>query len=104
MKRILKCSSLLAVAIALSAYSRPDDGEFDLSSAQSVTAEELATQRGGFSWGGLEISFAANVRTYLGEELVLQTILNVQGGQVERSQLASPSLTQVDPTQLTNGI
>jgi hypothetical protein len=42
---------------------------------EPVPEAELAEQRGGFSWGGMDISFGAELLTFINGELMLQTVM-----------------------------
>lgn len=66
--------------------------------------EELAVQRGGFVWNGIQIGLGADLRTYLNGQLVLQTIINWTPMGSETQQFVSGALTQADAAQLQAGI
>ncbi len=42
----------------------------------AMTDEEMAEAHGGFDWGGMNITFGADVQTYLNGQLALQTVVN----------------------------
>lgn len=69
-----------------------------------LTDVELAAQRGGFAWSGMTINFGAEMRTYIGEELVLETILTWTDKGAETRQTAAPSLDQASAAELEAGI
>lgn len=75
-----------------------------LADAAPLADDELARQRGGFAWEGMEISFGADIRSYVNDELALRTIISwtPQGSSVDR--FVSPSLTAVDAAQIQGGI
>jgi hypothetical protein len=69
-----------------------------------VSDEELNGLRGGFSWQGVNIALGAEVRTYLGGELVLQTNISWTAAGAQTTQLVSGALTAADAAQLQAGI
>ncbi|QKS00504.1 hypothetical protein F9288_13405 [Sphingomonas sp. CL5.1] len=42
----------------------------------AMTDAEMAEAHGGFDWGGMNITFGADVQTYLNGQLALQTVVN----------------------------
>lgn len=42
----------------------------------AMTDAEMAAAHGGFDWGGMNITFGADVQTYLNGQLALQTVVN----------------------------
>lgn len=93
-----------AVLLLLLPANRPAGERLDFASLERVSDDELAEQRGGFSWGGLTIRFGAEIRTWLGDELVLHTTVNWTEEGAVTSQTASGVLTPVDAAALQNGI
>lgn len=94
---------LLALAPTLLAASEPADSD-PLFTAQTLSDEQLAEQRGGFVFQGMVIAFGADIRSYVNDELALRTIISwtAEGSTMER--FISPSLTAVDAAQIQGGI
>jgi hypothetical protein len=95
----------LAVALfwaMLPASMLPQEAAFD--GLEVVSDEELAEQRGGFSWQGVQISLGAEIRTYLDGDLVLQTNVAWADGAETTTRMVSGALTPVDMAQLQAGI
>jgi hypothetical protein len=91
---------LLLVALCCPVVARADDENlFSSGQAELVSDAELAEQRGGFRWQGLDIRLGAEIRSYLGGELVIQTNLNWNDAQAEVLRTVSNALTLADPGQ-----
>lgn len=94
--------SLLALLLLLpSSAVLASNGQTD---SEILTDRELAELRGGFSLEGLELSFGAEVRTYLDGQLVLQTNFNWSRDGIIRSEFVSDVLSQPEPAQLAAGL
>lgn len=78
--------------------------ELDLSGIEVVPDEELASQHGKFTWEGVTVNFGANMRTYLDQDLVLETVLQWTDQGAVTTQTVSPALTEVTAAELQNGI
>ena len=70
----------------------------------TVPDEELAQNRGGFSWEGVEINLGAEIRTYLDGALVLQTNISWTAEGATVSRFVSGALTPASAAQLQAGI
>lgn len=94
----LACFCLVGSAFAQSAE---DHGSFS-SAAQvdRLSDDELSEQRGGFSWQGLDVQFGAEIRSYIGDELVMLTNVTWTGAANEVQRTVSDSLTEVPSDQL----
>lgn len=65
-----------------------------------VPDADLANLHGGFDWGGMSITFGADIRTYLNGELALQTLVNwAPTGAMTQTSVA-PTLTTASADQL----
>ncbi|MXP41907.1 hypothetical protein GRI75_09670 [Altererythrobacter soli] len=67
-----RCLFALSAGAALIAASPPHDPFGEL---ERVPPDELAELRGGFSWSGMDISFGAELLTFIDGELMLQTVM-----------------------------
>lgn len=91
---------LLAAAEPAATVSHTDP----LIDAATVSDEVLAEQRGGFSWEGMQISFGADIRSYVNDQLALRTIVSWTADGATVNQFVSPSLTAADAAQIHAGI
>jgi hypothetical protein len=107
--------SSIAIGAALAAHAAPLPASAaqakppqslveDFAGREPLTDEELAGQRGGFTWNGIKIGLGADLRTYLNGELVLHTILSWTADGAQTQQLVSGNLTPADAAQLQAGI
>lgn len=78
--------------------------ELDLATLDAVADAELAEQRGGFAWEGMEIRLGADIRSYLDGELVLQTLVNWDEAGSSTSRLVSGALTPAAAAELQAGV
>ena len=74
----LRCAvlTLLVAALLASPASKATAGSFgdlDVSGLQAVSSGKLADMRGGFSFGGMDISFGVIMRTAVGGMTILET-------------------------------
>jgi hypothetical protein len=83
--------------------AQADDGS-DLAGLPVVGDEELAQDRGGFSWQGVDINLGAEMRTYLNGALVLQTNISWTAAGATTTQFVSGALTAADAAQLQAGM
>lgn len=91
-------------SLAATPVGGPASDAADASGLAIVPDEELAQARGGFAWQGVEIGLGAEIRTYLGGALVLQTNISWSASGAHRSQIVSGALTPADAEQLQAGI
>lgn len=80
-----------------------DDGA-DLAGLPVVPDGELADDRGGFTWQGVDINLGAEMRTYLNGALVLQTNLSWTSAGAATTRFVSAALSPADAAQLQAGI
>ena len=85
------------------AVTSSDDGA-DLEGLATVKDDELALNRGGFTWQGVDINLGAEMRTYLNGALVLQTNLSWTPNGATTTQFVSGTLSPADAAQLQAGI
>ncbi len=88
--------SLLAAAPTAAREPLPD--------LEIVADSELAEQRGGFRHQGLEIRLGAELRSYLGDALVVQTNVTWSASGAEFSRVVSGALTPAAASDLQAGI
>lgn len=69
--------------------------------AALLSDAELAEQRGGFSWQGMDIRFGAEIRSYLGDEQVMQTNVTWTDTNLEIQRTVSHQLTPLAPDHST---
>lgn len=69
-----------------------------------LSDEEMSEARGGFTINGLEVSLGAEMRTYLGGELVLRTIVSWEDSGPQSEQWVSPLLQPVDAAAMRAGL
>jgi hypothetical protein len=104
--QLIRCgaaASLLVAAAPALAAAPIDDGA-DLAGLATVPDDELATDRGGFVWQGVEIGLGAEVRTYLDGALVMQTNISWTATGATTSRIVSGALTPATAAQLQAGI
>jgi hypothetical protein len=77
---------------ASSAFPR-DDALFAKTGIQRIADDELSKQRGGFVYQGVDINFGAEIRSYIGNELVMQTNFNWTDLQANIEHTVSTQLT-----------
>lgn len=78
--------------------------DFDFTTLETVPDDELASQRGKFVLDGMTINFGAQMRTFFGQDLVLETTLQWTDQGVITTQVASPALTEVSAQDVQNGV
>jgi hypothetical protein len=75
--RLAKIAACLLAATALNAGSPALADDLDpLDHFAPLSDAELADARGGFEWGGMSISFGADMQTYLNGQLALHTVVS----------------------------
>lgn len=84
----------IAPATGGSAYARPFDA------IPTASPDLLAELRGGLRAGGLDLAFAANVRTFVNGTLVLESSTNLTPGGTAATQSNMPN-TGMDPQTLS---
>ena len=88
----------------LPAASAPAYADDNLTGFETLSDEELAGHRGGFTWQGIEVNLGAEILTYLDGQLVLQTNVSWTQAGAQTQQWVAGALTAADATQLQAGI
>lgn len=68
-----------------------------------LSDSELAEARGGFDWGGMNISFGADVQTYLDGQLALRTLVNWSASGATTQTIVGSQLSTADMASATGG-
>ena len=79
--------ALLASLLVGCGAARASDKPLEPVPGERVADAQLAEQRAGFSWQGLNVNFGAEMRSYIGDQLVVRTNVNwaTEGGDVQRT-------------------
>lgn len=80
-------------AALASAAAAGDAALFASNAAERISDAELSEQRGGFAYQGLDIRLGAEVRAYLGDELVVQTNFSWTDAALATERIVSTALT-----------
>lgn len=62
---------------AIAATGTPVSMQFDCHRCEVLGNAELTARRGGFKYAGLEFEFGANIRSYIDNKLVLESVVNI---------------------------
>jgi hypothetical protein len=89
--------------LASSAPAQGDDAIFATGNVETVSDAELSQQRGGFVYQGLDIHLGAEVRSYIGDELVLQTNFSWTDNTAEVQRVISAQLTPAVAAGIVSG-
>lgn len=103
MKRSLLYLRAAAMALVLAANAPPAGDEI-FSSLEPVSDTELDEQRGGFTFGGMDIRLGAEIRTYLDGELALLTNVTWTDTASSKTEVLSAALTPADASVLQAGL
>lgn len=91
-------------AALASIASAGDEAIFASENVERVSDAELAGQRGGFVYQGLDIKFGAEIRSFLGDDMVIQTNFTWNDAVSEIQRTVSTDLTPAALAQLQTGI
>lgn len=100
----MRLGRLLALCLfgaAISSPARADDEEMFGAFAERVDDAELAELRGGFVWQGLDIKIGAELRSYISNDLLVQTNLSLTNAQVDVMSSLAPGVTALSPAETT---
>lgn len=91
----------MSCSVAAIASPSASDG-FDCTTCTVLSQVELEAQRGGFSFAGLNFEFGANIRSFIDNRLVLESIITItQDGTIQHQAVSLPD-NMPDTTQVTN--
>lgn len=86
----LAAMAWLACAQAVTAAPPVTDG-FECTACPVLFADELEARRGGFEFAGLNFEFGANIRSYIDNRLVLESIITItHGGTIQHQAVTLP--------------
>lgn len=74
-----------------------------LSHMKAMSDSEMAETRGGFDWGGMSISFGADVQTYLDGQLALRTLVSWSPSGATTQTIVGTQLSPADMASATGG-
>ena len=107
-------TAIATISVSAPAYANEDGGDDAMFSGFSdddamfsgaiVSDTELSDQRGGFAFAGMDIKLGADIRTFLENELVLHTVITIDGNGYNRVQTVSGALTLADADTIRNNI
>jgi hypothetical protein len=95
-------ASLAILPFSAAHAETPAEGDEALFSQTKVSNQELDDQRGGFAFGGMEITLGADIRTFLNDELALHTVITMDELGYNRVQTVAAGLTLADADTLRN--
>ncbi len=97
-------TAIATISVSAPAYASEDGGDDAMFSGAIVSDTELSDQRGGFAFAGMDIKLGADIRTFLENELVLHTVITIDGNGYNRVQTVSGALTLADADTIRNNI
>lgn len=68
-----------------------------------LSDSEMAEAHGGFDWGGMNISFGADVQTYLDGQLALRTLVSLSANGATTQTIVGSQLSLADMAAATGG-
>jgi hypothetical protein len=99
-----RCALILTSAWLIAGAAPAFAASDELADLEVVSDSELAQQRGGFALAGMEVSLGAEIRTFLDNQLVLQTNVSWTSTGAVTTQAVSGALTEAGAAQLQAGI
>lgn len=86
------------------ATARPEAGGSGvLAHMTPLTDSEMAEAHGGFDWGGMNISFGADVQTYLDGQLALRTLVSLSASGATTQTIVGNQLSLADMASASGG-
>ncbi|OJU21979.1 MAG: hypothetical protein BGN95_09860 [Sphingomonas sp. 66-10] len=95
--------TLDADGTALSVATTDTTGAGVLAHMTPLTDSEMAQAHGGFDWGGMSISFGADVQTYLDGQLALRTLVSLSANGATTQTIVGSQLSVADLASATGG-
>lgn len=101
--RLGSLATLSWLSCTMAAFASPTTSEgFGCNSCTVLSQIELEAQRGGFSFAGLNFEFGANIRSFIDNRLVLESIITItQEGTIQHQAVSLPD-NMPDTTRGTN--
>ncbi len=101
--RLGSLAALIWLSCTAAAIASPStSGGFDCITCTVLPQVELDAQRGGFAFAGLNFEFGANIRSFIDNRLVLESIITItQEGPIQHQAVSLPD-NMPDATQITN--
>ncbi|HEY9150401.1 MAG TPA: hypothetical protein VIQ75_06290 [Gammaproteobacteria bacterium] len=101
--RLGSLATLTWLSCSVTAIASPAaSGGFACTSCSVLSQLELEAQRGGFSFAGLNFEFGANIRSFIDNRLVLESIITItQEGTIQHQAVSLPD-NMPDTTQVTS--
>ncbi|WP_298670565.1 hypothetical protein [uncultured Sphingomonas sp.] len=90
----------IAPAVGVSGQS---DAASPFAHMTALSDSEMAEAHGGFDWGGMNITFGADVQTYLNGQLALQTVVNWTASGATTQTIVGSQLVLADMTSASGG-
>ncbi|MET0252138.1 MAG: hypothetical protein ABW203_08175 [Novosphingobium sp.] len=101
----LAAAAMLAMMLGCaSAHAETPIEPLGLVAGPILSDEELAQLRGGFAWEGIEVRLGAEVRSYLRDELVMQTNVTWSENGADVTRFVSGTLTEATAANLRSGL
>lgn len=82
------------------AESRQADSGFDCAACAVLTPVELESRRGGFEFAGLKFDFGANIRSFIDNRLVLESIVSITSEGVSHQQITPLPAAPAPPVEM----
>ncbi|MCA1805435.1 MAG: hypothetical protein LC646_08910 [Xanthomonadaceae bacterium] len=101
--RLGSLATLTWLSCSVTAIASPSTSDgFDCTACTILSQSELEVQRGGFSFAGLSFEFGANIRSFIDNRLVLESIITImQDGTIQHQAVSLPD-NMPGATQVTN--
>ncbi|HEX7819435.1 MAG TPA: hypothetical protein VF463_02320 [Sphingobium sp.] len=70
----------------------------------AMSDDELSAAHGGFDWGGMSITFGADIRTFIDGQLALQTLVNWTASGSSTQTMVGAGITPATLSELQSGV